>query len=213
MEGKVFYFESLRPENTEVTFQLVKDRLKAAGIQKLVLASTTGSTAGKALAFFKDTGVKLIVVPHQFDFHGRKEHLFPPELVNSLRAAGHEVHFGTMLFHTDQLYGSTAPTLMANLLRCFCQGIKVCFEIVLMATDAGLLTVGEKTIAIAGTARGADTALVMQAGSSQHIAHLHVNEILCKPLNPIRIEELKEKLGVSDVDELRAKLGHGEVKV
>ena len=118
-----------------------------------------------------------------------------------------------MLFHTDQLYGSTAATLMANLLRCFCQGIKVCFEIVLMATDAGLLTTGEKIIAIAGTARGADTAVVMQAGSSQKIANVRVNEILCKPLNPIRIEELKEKLGISDIDELRTKLGQGEVKV
>jgi uncharacterized protein len=213
MEGKVFYFESLKPENTELTFQLAKERLQALKIRKLVLASTTGATARKAMDFFKDTGVKLIVVPHQFDFFRRKEHLFPQDLVKTLREAGHEVHFGTMLFHTDHLYGSTVPTLMANLLRCFCQGVKVCFEIVLMATDAGLLTPGETVIAIAGTARGSDTALVMQAGSSQHIVNLRINEILCKPLNPVRIEELKEKLGVSDTDELREKLGQGEVKV
>ena len=213
MEGKVFYFESLKPENTEATFQLVKERLKALEIQKLVLASTTGATARKAMDFFKDTGVKLIVVPHQFDFYGRKEHLFPQELVSTLRQSGHEVHFSTMLFHTDHLYGTAAPTLMANLLRCFGQGVKVCFEIVLMATDAGLLTIGEKVIAIAGTARGADTALVMQAGSSQHMVNLRVNEILCKPLNPVHIDELKEKLGVTDTDELRVKLGQGEFKV
>jgi hypothetical protein len=78
---------------------------------------------------------------------------------------------------------------MANLLRCFSQGVKVCFEIVLMATDAGLLTSGEKVAAIAGTGRGSDTALVMQAASSQNIRKLRVNEIICKPLNTLNVEE------------------------
>jgi hypothetical protein len=80
---------------------------------------------------------------------------------------------------------------MANLLRCFSQGIKVCFEIVLMATDAGFLTKGEKVVAIAGTGRGSDTALVMQAASSRNLKKLRVNEILCKPLNPWNIDETR----------------------
>jgi hypothetical protein len=143
--------------------------------------------------FFKDQEVKLIVVPHQFDFH-REKNAFPPELVKDLRESGHDVHFGTMLFHTDELYGSNNATTMANLLRCFCQGVKVCFEIVLMATDAGLLTSGEKVIAIAGTGWGSDTALVMQAASTQHLRRLRVNEIICKPLNPLNIDELRERI-------------------
>lgn len=44
--------------------------------------------------------------------------------------------------------------------------LKVCYEIVLMASDAGLLKASEKVIAIAGTGKGSDTALVMQAASS-----------------------------------------------
>ena len=60
-----------------------------------------------------------------------------------------------------------------------------------MATDAGLLASGEKVIAIAGTASGSDTALVMQAATSQHLKRLRVNEIICKPLNPLNIDELK----------------------
>lgn len=193
MESKIVYFEDIGPENTETTFGLVLERLKALGIKKLVLASTTGATARKALEFFKDAGVKLIVVPHQHDFH-RDNNAFPQELVNSLRKSGHDVHFGTMLFHTDGLYESTIPTVMANLLRCFCQGVKVCFEIVLMVTDAGLVASGEKVIAIAGTGRGSDTALVMQAASSQNMRRLKVNEIICKPLNPLNIDELKERM-------------------
>jgi hypothetical protein len=44
---------------------------------------------------------------------------------------------------------------------------------------------GEKVIAIAGTGLKADTALVMQAASTQDFTRLRVNEILCKPLNSL----------------------------
>lgn len=193
---EITYFEDLKPENTEITLGLAKERATTLGIGKLILASTTGTTARKALAFFAGSGMRLIVVPHQFDFK-RKENPFPQELVKTLRDAGHEVHFGTMLFHTGDLYGATTPVVMANLLRCFSQGVKVCFETVLMAADAGLVASGEKIIAVAGTGRGADTALVMQAASSQHLRNLRVNEILCKPLNPLNIDEVMEKSGQS----------------
>jgi len=193
MEGKIVYFEEGGPDNTEAVFKLVQERLDTLGIKKIVIASTTGATARKAMDFFGDKGVKLIVVPHQFDFY-REKNAFPEELVRALRASGHEVHFGTMLFHTDDFYGSRNATAMANLLRCFCQGAKVCFEIVLMVTDAGLVATGERVIAIAGTAWGSDTAMVMQAASTQHLRRLRVNEIICKPLNPLNIDELRERM-------------------
>ncbi|MGD0919314.1 MAG: hypothetical protein ABSB22_22970 [Thermodesulfobacteriota bacterium] len=195
MESKIVYFEDIRAENTEITFRLVRERMDALGTKKLVLASTTGATARKALDFFNEKGAKLIVVPHQFDFM-RETNPFPQELVRTLGESGHTVHFGTMLFHTESLYESSIPTLLANLLRCFCQGVKVCFEIVLMATDAGLLTSGERVIAIAGTGHGSDTALVMQAASSRNMKKLRVNEIICKPLNPLNIDEALEKLAL-----------------
>jgi hypothetical protein len=198
MESKIVYFEDVKAENTDIVFELVQERLNAGGINKVVLASTMGATARKAMDFFQGSGVKLVVVPHQFDFI-REVNPFPQELVKTLRESGHEVHFGTMLFHTENLYESNVPTLMANLLRCFSQGIKVCFEMVLMTTDAGLLTKGEKVIAIAGTGRGSDTALVMQASSSRNMKKLRINEILCKPLNPWNIDETREKIPYENV--------------
>ena len=63
-----------------------------------------------------------------------------------------------------------------------------------MVTDAGLLATSEKVIAIAGTAWGSDTAMVMQAASTQHLRRLRVNEIICKPLNPLNIDELRERM-------------------
>jgi hypothetical protein len=198
MESKIVYFEDAKAENTDTVFELVQERLNAGGINKVVIASTMGATARKAINFFQGSGVKLVVVPHQFDFI-REINPFPQELIKTLKEAGHEVHFGTMLFHTENLYESNIPTLMANLLRCFSQGIKVCFEMVLMTTDAGILTKGEKVIAIAGTGRGSDTALVMQASSSRNMKKLRINEILCKPLNPWNIDETREKIPYENV--------------
>jgi hypothetical protein len=63
-----------------------------------------------------------------------------------------------------------------------------------MVTDAGLVATGERVIAIAGTAWGSDTAMVMQAASTQHLRRLRVNEIICKPLNPLNIDELRERM-------------------
>lgn len=193
MEQTITYFETLGPENTDATFHLALERAQELGIKRIVIASTTGATAKKAMEYFKNDGVQLIVIPHQWDFR-REVNPFPPELATTLRDAGHVVHFGTMLFHTTDLYESTTPTVMANLLRCICQGFKVCFEIVLMATDAGHVKSGEMVVAVAGTGRGSDTALIMQAASSQHMKKLRVNEILCKPLNSLNIEEIRAKM-------------------
>ena len=193
MEGKIVYFEDGGAQNTQATLDLVRERLDRKDIKKIVLASTTGDTARRAMEMFRDLDVNLVVVPHQFDFH-RDSNSFPEELAVELRRSGHQVHFGTMLFHTDEFYGSRNATMMANLLRCFCQGFKVCFEIVFMAADAGLVAGGEKVMAVAGTGRGSDTALVMQAASTQHPRRLKVHEILCKPLNPISIDELQERM-------------------
>jgi hypothetical protein len=135
------------------------------------------------MEYFKDKEFQLVVIPHQFGFTPKG--LFSPEILQTLKENGHEVHFGTMLFHTDKLFGTDVPTVVANFLRCFSEGVKVCYEITMMASDAGLLAPGEKVIAIAGTGKGSDTALVMQAASSRALNRLRVNEIICKPFNEI----------------------------
>ncbi len=179
MEEKIVYFEEVGKANTETTLKLALARAKERGIKKIVLASTMGSTARLAAKLVENEGIKLVVVPHQFGFSGWK---FPPELITELTKKGHVVHFGTMLFHTEHFYGVDTPTVMANLLRIFCQGMKVCVEIILMVTDAGHVDIGEKVVVVAGSGRGADTAVVAIASSSTHLADLHFQEIICKPL-------------------------------
>lgn len=180
MEEKIIYFETTGKENTPEVIRLVKERAQARGITKIILASTRGDTARTAMETFDGSALRLVVIPHQFGFGERQR--FPQELVAELEKKGHRVHFGTMLFHTDDLYGVKTPRLMATLLRTFCQGIKVCVEIILMACDGGLIEQGEKVITVTGTGAGADTAVVATAAPSNKLADLHIQEIICKPL-------------------------------
>ena len=94
MEGKIVYFEDGGAQNTQATLGLVRDRLGGKDIKKIVLASTTGETARRAMEFFRDQEVALVVVPRQFDFH-REKNAFPPALVEELRRSGHQVHFSS----------------------------------------------------------------------------------------------------------------------
>ena len=180
MEEKITYFEVPGRDNTEETLRLAAERAKARGIDKIVLASTMGDTARLAADLFDGTNIKMVVVPHQYGF-GQSQR-FPSELVCELEQKGHCVHFSTMLFHTDGFYGMRVPSVMATLLRTFCQGMKVCVEIILMATDGGRVTTGEKVIAVTGTGRGADTAVVAIAAPSTQLSEFHITEIICKPL-------------------------------
>jgi hypothetical protein len=181
MEEKIVYFEKPGKKNTAEVIQLVKARALARGINRFVVASTRGTTAKAFLEALSGTGHRLVIVPWQFGFKG-EDQPFPPELVSELRAKNHQVHFGTMLFHTIDFYGTSTPQAMANLLRTFGQGTKVCLEILLMACDGGCIEIGEKVIAVAGTGSGADTALVATAAPTTRLSSLCIHEIICKPV-------------------------------
>jgi hypothetical protein len=61
------------------------------------------------------------------------------------------------------------------------QGMKVAIEVSVMAADAGLVRTDEDIIAVAGTAVGADYAIVLKPVVSDNFFDLKVREILCKP--------------------------------
>jgi uncharacterized protein len=68
--------------------------------------------------------------------------------------------------------------LIDNALRIFSGGMSLCVQSVLMASDAGYLSLGEHTIAMT-----ADTSiLVRAAATSRFLTDLIVREIICKPV-------------------------------
>ncbi len=182
MEEKIVYFEQSGFENTATTLKLSVERAKARGIKKLLLASTRGDSAKELAPMLKGTGIRMVVVPHQYGFGPEGRQRFPAELVKDLERQGHEVYFGTMLFHTDGFYGNNAPTVLANMLRTLCQGMKVAVEITLMAANGGRVEIGEQCVVVTGTGRGSDTAVVAYASTSSKLGDLHITEIICKPL-------------------------------
>jgi len=72
--------------------------------------------------------------------------------------------------------------IIAQTLRLFGQGTKVCAEITLMATDAGLISMND-VIAIGGTNVGADTACFISPAHTYTFFDLKMKELLCKPIN------------------------------
>jgi hypothetical protein len=180
MDKKIVYFEQRGPENTQEVMNIAKLRIMEGDINKIVLASTTGQTAKIAIEVFANERITLAIIPHQYGF--REVNRFPREFVKEIETKGHLVHFSTMLFHTTELYGTDSPQVIANFLRTFGQGMKVCFEIAMMAADGGKVDIGEKILAVAGSNKGSDTAVIMEAYPSNQYKKIRVLEILCKPL-------------------------------
>jgi hypothetical protein len=181
MEEKIVYFEIAGEENTVETLQLAKERALQRGISYVVLASTRGYTAERALKVFKDTDIHLIAVTHQYG--SLEGELFDDAVKQAFERAGHTLYIATHLFSTHRFWESTkVPGTMTNALYRFSQGMKVCIEIVLMAANGGLIPVGADVVAVGGTDIGADTAVVIRAVTSRNFNALQVREVICKPL-------------------------------
>jgi hypothetical protein len=73
--------------------------------------------------------------------------------------------------------------IIAQTLRIFGQGMKVVVEIVATAADAGEIPVDKDVIVVAGSGRGADTAVVVKPAESRRLFDIKVKEIIAKPRN------------------------------
>lgn len=166
---------------------MVRGALRETGYRHLVIASTTGSTGLLFSDAFKNTGLNLVVVTHSAGFKGPNTFEVPGDIMEKIRANGAKVYTGTILTHSIEtaLYskfnGVYPAMLIAQSLRRFGEGAKVCCEIVMMASDAGLVPEGEEVIAVAGTGYGADTVMVLKSAVSKRFLELRVLEILAKP--------------------------------
>jgi uncharacterized protein len=189
MEQKTTYFA--KPggeENTKNTLALAKVRADELGIKTIIVATTEGKTAVRAVEAFK--GFKVIVVTHAGGYAGPNTQELTAENRKAIEAGK-----GIILTTTHALGGiqrALAPTMpppislavgdvTAMALRMFGQGMKVCCEIAAMAADAGLVKVDEEAVSIGGSGRGADTAVVLTPSYVHRFYQMKVHEIICKP--------------------------------
>jgi hypothetical protein len=177
-------FEKPGEENTEETFALARERAEVLGIDHVVVATTTGRTGAKAAWQFK--GRQVVVVTHSTGFSAPGVQELDPERRDEIEEHGACILTATHAFggvgravrRRFQTY--QVDEIIAQTLRLFGQGTKVCVEIAIMAADAGLVPVDLDVIAIAGSAGGADTAMVVRPAHVQDLFELKVRELICK---------------------------------
>ncbi len=184
---RVLYFEKAGEENTDEALRIAKEYADKHGIRSIVVASTRGKTAEKALEYFGE-GYNLVVVTHEAWFRPSVRQEFDEEIRRKLVSRGVKVVTAAHAFRgvdraVRDKYGGLSPAdLIADVLRLFCQGVKVCVEIVLMAADAGCIPLDDDVIAIGGTGRGADTVLLVKPSTSRRLFDLKIRKILAKPI-------------------------------
>jgi len=179
------YFEKPGKENTPRTLEIAKQRADKLDINTILVATTRGNTGVQAVRLFQEYDV--VVVTHSTGFKEPNTQ----ELTEENRAAIESV--GGKILTCQHAFGGVGRAvrrkwntyqldeIIAQTFRTFGQGVKVCAEIALMAADAGLVRTGEPCIAIAGTGRGADTAVVLIPANAQDFFDLKIIEILAKP--------------------------------
>jgi hypothetical protein len=181
------YFDKPGPENTVATLEAVKERVKELGIKHVVVASTYGSTALKAIEVFKGTDVEIVVVTisRSFEKEGwvmdddvrKKIESLGAKVLTCTHALGDDIDSS----FTDKFGGRSYKQIVADTLRRFSQGMKVAVEVTLMAADAGLIPVDRDVAAVAGTDRGADTAIIVKPSYSRRFLEFKVKEIVAMP--------------------------------
>ena len=197
------YYEKTGKEHTEETHRIAIEGAKERSIETVVVASTTGDTALKAMEVFKGSGLNLVVVTHQTGWRAPGLNLFPDETRRRLEQGGVKVVACSDVFsggvgkgiarqrpERKELLQGRLPFIIPpvagiidSTLHLFCNGMKVCVEISMMAADTGTIPVDKPIVAVAGTHVGSDTAIVITPSTSNRIKDLMIHEILAKPLS------------------------------
>ncbi|MCL1913132.1 MAG: hypothetical protein FWG10_04485 [Eubacteriaceae bacterium] len=155
----------------------------------ILAASSTGASALLLCEEAVKAGAAnpVVVVTHAFGFAEPGKNTITEEDREKIAGYGAKVVTSTHSLSgveramSAQFKGVYPAEIMSQTLKVICQGAKVVVEIGAMAMDAGALRPGEPVIAIAGTGRGYDTAIVMAPSHANRIFDTRIHEILCKP--------------------------------
>lgn len=179
------YFEQPGEVNTEATLKRAALRVEELKIRQVVLASASGQTALKAAEIFRDC--QLVVVTHSTGFYRPNHQEMPAGVRRQLEEKGIRVltcqhAFGGVNRAVRKKLGTyQLDEIIAFTLRTFGEGMKVAIEVSLMAADAGLLETGQPCLALGGTEKGVDTAILLKPVNAQNFFDLRIMEILAKP--------------------------------
>jgi uncharacterized protein len=181
------YFNKPGGKNTKDVLEAISRRGKELSIHKVIIATCTGRTAFEALKIL-GRDFKIIAVTHVTGYEKPDFQELPEKDRKELESHGVTVLTCQHAFGgvgravRNKLATYQVDEIMAYTLRIFGQGVKVAIEVALMAADAGLVRTDEDIISVGGTAKGADSALVLKPANSARFFELKVKEVLCKPV-------------------------------
>jgi hypothetical protein len=185
-----YYFDVPGPANTSDCAGFAAERAKELGLEKVVVASTSGETARIFHTALKGTGLSLIVVTHAVGFSEPGIWEFSPGTAAELRAGGVRIITGTHAlsglersFSRSQKVGGGSRTeaVAETLRRTIAVGLKVAVECVLIAADQGVVGTSEEVVACGGTYSGADTVCIIKPSHTASFFDLQVREIVAMP--------------------------------
>jgi hypothetical protein len=203
VNGFITYFQYCGEVNTDKALLAARERCKKLGLGKVVVASETGRSALRALNFFKNLDIVLIVVTHYPASTwgprgripiglGRREYSnFRQELVKN----GVRVVQGTRpCAPPSRSMGWEYPTpeaIIDKTLEVFGAGTKIAIEAAIIATDSGEVNEGEEVISCAGTFKGLDTVLLVRPTYTMNFfKSFEIREIIARPI--CRVKEMPE---------------------
>jgi len=185
---RMLLFEKAGIENTQKALEIALSAAKERGLD-LVLATTGGGTVPAALELAEKLGYtgKIVVVTHCFGSREKGKNILDPAKMQEFRQKGVTVVTAAHALSgaerglSRKFSGVYPVEIVANTLRMFGQGTKVCVEIAMMALDAGTIEYGKPVIAVGGSGRGADTVCRLTPEYTSDLMGTRIHEFLCKP--------------------------------
>jgi hypothetical protein len=193
---QVRFFESPGPENTSKVIEAVRRRLRLGGICKILVASESGRLALELRRAIAHAAIVCVTYNEETRRKYRKPALMKDRLlqhgitvVDSVaEPLGRELTFRNWWEkRTIRVPSQYADLFWMTLICIGGHGLRTAVEVAFMAVEAGVVSVGERVVSIAGTGWGADSAMVMtgsrfeDAVSENRSKRMKVEEILAMP--------------------------------
>lgn len=177
---KIVYFKNPGPHNTDSVIAATKERVREGDIKHVIVASISGQTALKVAEELKNLSVSVVCVSG-FPGWGTIHDIEYPFVRGKVREALEKLRvvivdrmpssLSDTLDYGLARYGYTPAswTIAETLVSVGGYGLKTAVEAVLMATDYGAVPPYKDVISMAGSDKGADTAIVARSTYSTHM--------------------------------------------
>jgi hypothetical protein len=191
------YFDEPGPQNTEDVIETVAKRIKATGIGCVVVASHSGATALKFSEKLRNNKLKAKVLCVTSGPARKRKGKDWPSINQEMRKklidsdviiVERAMNVFEEPFVEDSRWPSLTPGhIIREVFYALGQGFKVAVEVALMAVVSGYLEPMQEVIAVGGTGKGCDTAIIMKTifpqtfFSNDPNGRLEIREVIAMP--------------------------------